>query len=68
MAHYAVRITVNPPAGLGLLVKVGRFVSDSPPGESLAISEEIIEWPLFVCAKSVLGRIETEARSRYGRF
>ncbi|XP_077890917.1 vomeronasal type-2 receptor 116-like isoform X2 [Ictidomys tridecemlineatus] len=46
MAQYDILNTVNFPAGLGLLVKVGEFVPRSPLGQGLVISEEMIEWPI----------------------
>lgn len=35
---------MNFPAGLGLLVKVGEFVTNIPYGQGLVINEEMIEW------------------------
>ncbi|KFO22000.1 Vomeronasal type-2 receptor 26 [Fukomys damarensis] len=46
LAQYDIKNTVNFPAGLGLLVKVGEFVSGSPHDEGLVINEERIEWPV----------------------
>uniref|UniRef100_A0A8D2JSQ0 G-protein coupled receptors family 3 profile domain-containing protein n=1 Tax=Sciurus vulgaris TaxID=55149 RepID=A0A8D2JSQ0_SCIVU len=46
MPHYDIHNAVNFPAGLGLLVKVGEFVSKSSLGQGLVINEEMIEWPI----------------------
>ncbi|XP_021106077.1 vomeronasal type-2 receptor 116-like, partial [Heterocephalus glaber] len=46
MAQYDIKNTVNFPAGLGLLVKVGEFVSNSTHNQVLLINEEMIEWPV----------------------
>ncbi|XP_063085181.1 vomeronasal type-2 receptor 116-like [Cavia porcellus] len=59
VAQYDIQNTLNFPAGLSLLVKVGEFVSKGPLDQGLVIKEEIIEWPLgfteiphSVCSKS----------------
>lgn len=49
MAQYDIQNTVSFPAGLGLLVKVGKFLSDSLHGQDLIINEDIEEWPVCVC-------------------
>ncbi|KFO30890.1 Vomeronasal type-2 receptor 26 [Fukomys damarensis] len=46
LAQYDIKNTVNFPAGLGLLVKVGEFISGSPHDEGLVINKERIEWPV----------------------
>ncbi|KAM6168135.1 vomeronasal type-2 receptor 116-like [Erethizon dorsatum] len=46
MAQYDIQNTLNFPAGLRLLVKVGEFVSKSPHDHGLVINEEVIEWPV----------------------
>jgi hypothetical protein len=46
MTQYDIQNNVNFPVGLGLLVKVGEFVSKSPLDQSLTIKEEMVEWPI----------------------
>ena len=46
VAWYNVHNTVNFLAGLGLLVKVGEFVSHAPYDQGMVISEKMIEWPI----------------------
>uniref|UniRef100_A0A8D2DLC7 G-protein coupled receptors family 3 profile domain-containing protein n=1 Tax=Sciurus vulgaris TaxID=55149 RepID=A0A8D2DLC7_SCIVU len=48
MAQYDIHNAVNFPAGLGLLVKVGEFVSKRPLGQGLVINEEMVEWPIGI--------------------
>uniref|UniRef100_A0A8C0WK70 G-protein coupled receptors family 3 profile domain-containing protein n=1 Tax=Castor canadensis TaxID=51338 RepID=A0A8C0WK70_CASCN len=61
MAHYDIENTVNFPAGLGLMVKVGEIFSKTPHDQVLIINDKIIEWPIgftensqSVCSQSCL--------------
>ncbi|XP_023563203.1 LOW QUALITY PROTEIN: vomeronasal type-2 receptor 116-like [Octodon degus] len=58
-AKYDILNFWNFPEGLRLRVKVGEFSSHAPPGEQLALSEEMIQWaigstetPCSVCSES----------------
>ena len=46
MVQYDILNAVSFPGGLGLLIKVGEFGSNSLYGQGLVIKEKMIEWPI----------------------
>nr|XP_058137041.1 vomeronasal type-2 receptor 116-like [Dasypus novemcinctus] len=46
MVNYDILNTINFPAGLALLIKVGEFVSNISHDEGLISNEKMIEWPV----------------------
>lgn len=46
VVQYDILNAVSFPGGLGLLIKVGEFGSNSLYGQGLVIKEEMIEWPI----------------------
>lgn len=46
MVEYDILNVVSFPGSLGLLIKVGKFGSNSPYDQSFVINEEMMEWPI----------------------